>query len=144
LMGLILGYLSVVILVSVIVSGVAIPRFFRGQIAVNEASALNTLRSINFAASTYQVEHSTYPPTLQELEAASLFPLDNAVTSLGTQSGYRFTYKRSASGTGYALHADPISIATGKRHFYSDATGVIRFENNRRADSASATLSLLP
>src|SRR5262249_50661385 len=37
LMGLILGYLSVVILVSVIVSGVAIPRFFRGQIAVNEA-----------------------------------------------------------------------------------------------------------
>jgi hypothetical protein len=140
LAGLIMGYVSLALFPVVLFTGMAIPHLFRGQIAVNEASALNTLRSINYAATTYHVEHNAYPATLQELGSASLFPLDNAVTSLGTQSGYRFTYKPSSLGGGYVLHADPLSLATGKRHFYSDATGIIRFEIGRSAGSSSVSL----
>jgi type IV pilus assembly protein PilA len=142
--GLTMGYLSVLMLPIVILTWMAIPRVFHGQIATNEASALNTLRSINDAATTYRVEHNAYPPNLQELGSASLFPLDNAVTAAGMQNGYRFTYKANASGAGYVLRADPVSLATGQRHFYSDASGVIRFENDRPAGSASASLNLQP
>jgi hypothetical protein len=140
LAGLIMGYLSLALFPVVFFTGIAIPHLFRGQIAVNEASALNTLRSINYAATTYHVEHNAYPATLQELGSASLFPLDSAVTSLGTQSGYRFTYKPSSLGGGYVLRADPLSLTTGKRHFYSDATGIIRFEIDRAAGSSSVSL----
>jgi hypothetical protein len=138
--GLILGYTSLVLLPVVLFTGMAIPHLFRGRIAENEASALNTLRSINYAATTYRVEHNAYPPTLQELGSASLFPLDAAVISFGTQSGYRFTYKPSSLGSGYILRADPVSLTTGQRHFYSDASGIIRFENGRPAGSQSLSV----
>jgi type IV pilus assembly protein PilA len=144
LAGLIMGYVSLALLPVVLFTGIAIPRLFRGQIAANEASAVNTLRSINYAATTYRTEHNAYPATLQELGAASLFPLDNAVTSFGTQSGYRFTYKPSASGGGYVLRADPISLATGQSHFFSDASGVIRSEKDHQAGSGSASVNLQP
>jgi len=144
LAGLLMGYVSLALLPLVLFTGMAIPRVFRGQIALNEAAAVNTLRSINYAATTYRTEHNTYPATLQELGAASLFPLDAAVTSFGTQSGYRFTYKTSSSGGGYVLRADPISLAAGQRHFYSDSSGVIRFEKDRPAGSGSASLELQP
>jgi hypothetical protein len=140
LAGLIMGYASLALLPVLLSTLMAIPHLFRGRIAENETSALNTLRSINYAATTYHVEHNTYPPTLQELGSASLFPLDNAVTSFGTQGGYRFTYKPSSSGSGYILRADPLSLTTGQRHFYSDATGIIRFENSRPAGSASLSV----
>src|SRR5262249_26815510 len=140
LAGMIMGYMSLALLPVVLFTGMAVPRVFRGQIAVNEAAALNTLRSINYAATTYHTEHNAYPSTLQELGAASLFPLDSAVTSFGTQSGYRFTYKTNSTGGGYVLRADPISLASGQRHFYSDASGVIRFEKNSPASSGSASL----
>jgi hypothetical protein len=138
--GLIMGYASLALLPILLSTLMAIPHLFRGRIAENETSALNTLRSINYAATTYHVEHNIYPPTLQELGSASLFPLDNAVTSFGTQGGYRFTYKPSSSGSGYVLRADPLSLTTGQRHFYSDATGIIRFENGRAAGSASLSI----
>jgi hypothetical protein len=142
--GLSMGYVSLALVPVVIFVWMAIPRVFRGQIATNEASALSTLRSINYAATTYHVEHNTYPATLQELGAASLFPLENAVTLVGTQNGYRFSYRPSSSGIGYVLRADPISLAVGQRHFYSDASGVIRVENDRPAGSGSASLDLQP
>jgi competence protein ComGC len=142
--GLTMGYLSVLMLPIVIFTWMAIPRMFHGQIATNEASALNTLRSINEDAANYRVEHNAYPPNLQELGSASLFPLDNAVTISGLQNGYRFTYRPNSSGAGYVLRADPISLATGQRHFYSDGSGVIRFENDRPAGSASSSLTLQP
>jgi hypothetical protein len=141
LAGLSMGYISVALLPVVLFTGMAIPRLFRGQIAANEASALETLRSINYAATTYRVEHNAYPATLQELGAASLFPLDNAVVSAGTLGGYRFTYKPSSSGSGYVLRADPVSLTTGQRHFYSDGSGVIRFESDRPAGAGSASLN---
>jgi len=141
LAGLIMGYVSVVLLPLLLLTVTAIPHVFGGRIAANEARALNTLRSINYAATTYHVEHNTYPPNLQELGSASLFPLDNEVTSFGTQSGYRFTYKPSSLGSGYVLRADPMSLTTGQRHFYSDASGIIRFENGKPAGSASLDIA---
>lgn len=139
-----MGYISLALLPVVLFTGMAIPRLFRNQIASNEASALNTLRSINYAATTYHVEHNVYPATLQELGTASLFPLDNAVTAGGTQNGYRFTYKPNAVGGGYVLRADPVSMAAGQRHFYSDSTGIIRYENDRPAGSGSASMGFQP
>jgi type IV pilus assembly protein PilA len=138
--GLVMGYISLALLpIMMAIFAIAIPNLFRATIASNEASALNTLRSINFAAASYQVEHAEYPASLQELSAASLFPLDSEVAALGIHNGYVFTFKRTPTANGYVIHADPLSMVSGQRHFYSDATGTIRYQREGPADARSQT-----
>jgi hypothetical protein len=54
----------------------------------------------------------------------------DSVLSSGTKAGYTFALS-GTSGTPvtvYVAKADPVTPGTsGQRHFYSDATGVIRF-----------------
>jgi hypothetical protein len=137
LAGLVLGYVSLAALPVVVVIYRAIPRVYRARIAGNQTSALNTLRTINTAAATYQVENKLYPESLETLGQASLTPLDAGLTSSGIQDGYRFTYKPSTSRNSYILRADPVSLVNGELHFYSDATGVVRSEKDRPADARS-------
>lgn len=138
LAGLITGYISLFLLP--LVAGivfVAVPTVFRTKIVSNEATALATLKTIHVSAASYQVEHDQYPASLQELGAESLVPLDNQLASTGVQSGYQFAYRPTASQKGYVIHADPIFIHTGQRHFFMDETGVIRFANDRPASAGS-------
>src|SRR5262245_15554898 len=55
LAGLILGYISLAALPALVVTYRAIPKVYRVRIAGNQTSAVNTLRTINTAAATYQV-----------------------------------------------------------------------------------------
>lgn len=143
--GLIMGYISVFLIpVLLMITWVAIPNIFRARIVSNEASALKTLGTINVAAASYQVEHDEYPPSLQELSSAGLVPLDSELASLGRNSGYQFTYVRSPGVKGYVIHADPLFLHTGEKHFYSDASGVIRYEKDRPAGPSSEPLSAEP
>ena len=145
LAGLIMGYISVFLIpVLLMITWVAIPNIFRARIVSNEASALKTLSTINVAAASYQVEHDEYPPNLRELSSAGLVPLDGELASLGRTSGYQFTFVRTPGAKGYVIHADPLFLHTGEKHFYSDASGVIRYEKDRPAGPASEPLSTEP
>ena len=127
--GLIMGYISLFLLpVFASVVYVAVPNLFRSKIVSNEASVVETLKTIHVAAASYQVEHDAYPASLQELSSEGLVALDSQLASAGVQSGYQFAYKPTPSQKGYAIHADPVFIHTGQRHFYMDASGVIRYE----------------
>ena len=140
--GLIMGYLSLFLLVVFLMIGyVAVPNIFRSRISTNEAAAVETLKTIHVAAAGYQVEHDAYPASLQELSSEGLVALDSQLTSTGTQSGYKFAYKASAAQKGYVIHADPVFIHTGERHFYMDASGVIRYETGQQAGPKSQSLS---
>jgi len=136
--GLITGYISVFLLpVLFSVVHVLVPNMFSFDIDSNEASALKTLSAINAAAASYKMEHEVYPASLQDLSEESLVPLDSQLARTGRQSGYTFTYAATASQQGFAIHADPVFIHTGQRHFYMDGSGIVRFEVGKRANGGS-------
>ena len=143
--GLIMGYISVFLIpVLLMLVGVAIPNYFRASIVSNEASALKTLSTISGAADSYKYQHDEYPPSLKELSESGLKPLDSELTSLGRKDGYQFSYIRSPGQKGYVIHADPVFLNTGERHFYCDASGVIRYQKDHAANAGSEPLSVEP
>jgi prepilin-type N-terminal cleavage/methylation domain-containing protein len=141
--------LLIVVAIILIIAAIAIPNLLRSRIAANEASAVGSLRTINTAEVTYA---STYPATgfatsLAILggtgtssSSAGALLLDNVLgaaspggssaSAMNPKSGYNFYV--IASGTApvatYTSNANPITLdQTGKRYFYSDASGVIRY-----------------
>jgi type IV pilus assembly protein PilA len=144
--------LLIVVAIIMIIASIAIPNMLRARIAANESSAVTSLRYINTAEVTYI---STYPSAGYAVDLATLGPgtslgitagpanallLDNVLgasspggASLGNanqKSGYKF-YISSGSATPattFSANADPISPdQTGKRYFFDDISGVIRF-----------------
>jgi competence protein ComGC len=143
--GLIMGYISVFLVpVLLMIVSLAIPNYFRASIVSNEANALKTVTMINTAVASYKYEHKEFPASLQELSNSALVPLDAELSSLGQKNGYQFTYDRSPGQRGYMLYADPLFLHTGQRHFYSDASGVIRYEKDHAATPASQPLTSEP
>jgi prepilin-type N-terminal cleavage/methylation domain-containing protein len=150
--------LLIVVAIILVIAAIAIPNLLRSRIAANEASAVGSLRTINTAEVTYQ---STYPTFGYAGGLKYLGPGTGATCSadqntaclldsvLGCptaaaggacpKSGYNFvvnTNTWAAPVATYYSNADPISADTGTRHFYSDHSGVIRYNG-----SAIATLS---
>jgi prepilin-type N-terminal cleavage/methylation domain-containing protein len=143
--------LLIVVAIILIIAAIAIPNLLRSRIAANEASAVGSIRTINTAQVTYS---STYPDcgftTLGNLGgsggSASGAGLIDSVLASGTKSGYSFNASASGGsgtcGSGstpntlYTLKGDPMTPQTGQRHFFSDQSGVIRY-NTSVAASAS-------
>ncbi|MDR3763977.1 MAG: prepilin-type N-terminal cleavage/methylation domain-containing protein, partial [Acidobacteriota bacterium] len=147
--------LLIVVAIILIIAAIAIPNLLRSRIAANEASAVGSLRTINTAEVTFA---SAYPNTGFATNLASLgsgtsgtstaasstsaLLLDNVLGCTSTtscnKSGYTFAI---SAGTGtpistYAVTAAPVTVGqTGQRYFFTDASGVIRF--NASASAAS-------
>ncbi len=149
--------LLIVVAIILIIAAIAIPNLLRSRIAANEASAVQSMRAINTAQSTY---YSTYgigyapladlggpnpcpnPPT-----ANSACILDSFLSQPPFQkSGYAFSVPApGAMGTvanpniTFRSSADPVVAGqTGVRHFYSDDSNVIRFNATAPATSNDA------
>ena len=126
--------LLIVVAIILIIAAIAIPNLLRSRIAANEASAVGSIRTINTSEVTYA---STYPQigfnTLDMLGgaggSATGAGLVDSVLASGTKSGYVFTVTTGSTtpSTTYDVHGDPQNSQTGQRHFYSDQSGVIRF-----------------
>jgi type IV pilus assembly protein PilA len=132
--------LLIVVAIILIIAAIAIPNLLRSRIAANESSAVGSMRSINTAQVTYA---STYPDTGFGANLTVLGPpasgsqvtstaaglVDN-VLGCASQPCSKSGYKFSVSGTtsAYNTGGDPITPGqTGQRYFYSDASGVIRY-----------------
>ncbi len=133
--------LLIVVAIILIIAGIAIPSFLRSKIAANEAAAIENTRTITTSNVIYSTTYGIgYAANLAKMATPPVGPvnanaaglLDNILVA-GTKSGYVYTYVAgpvSAGGTidAYTLKADPVaSNITGTRHFFVDATGVIRF-----------------
>jgi prepilin-type N-terminal cleavage/methylation domain-containing protein len=157
--------LLIVVAIILIIAAIAIPNLLRSRIAANEASAVGSIRTVNTAEVTYA---STYPslgfaPDLKTLgpgatagnttaSSANAVLLDGVLgcstgtSAVGcTKSGYSFFVTGSAAVNGvvntYASTANPITVdQTGKRFFYSDASGVIRYNATATAASTDSPL----
>jgi type IV pilus assembly protein PilA len=153
--------LLIVVAIILIIAAIAIPNLLRSRIAANEASAVGSIRTINTAEVTYA---SSYPDcgftTLANLGGAGGTStgagLIDAVLAAGTKSGYSFAATASAGNPGtcggstpstgtpytsYTVVGAPISVGqTGQRYFYSDQSGVIRYDPLAAATAASNPL----
>ncbi len=144
--------LLIVVAIILIIAAIAIPNLLRSRIAANEASAVGSLRTINTAEVTYA---STYPDagfaqTLTALgpvtgtgptsAAAGLLDSVLGCTGGGTcnKSGYTFNVSGVSNGSYYLATGVPQNIGqTGQRAFFTDASGVIRYNNTGTSPTAT-------
>ena len=135
--------LLIVVAIILIIAAIAIPNLLRSRIAANEASAVGSIRTINTSEVTYA---STYPNVgfalLDSLGGAGGTStgagLIDSVLASGQKSGYSFAITTGgASGSGpattYTVVGDPQNSQTGQRHFFSDQSGVIRYNTSQAA-----------
>jgi len=147
--------LLIVVAIILIIAAIAIPNLLRSRIAANEASAVGSVRTINTSEVTYASTYSDigYSSSLAALgpgtstctsavtsTAACLIDsvLSGATVSSSPKSGFFFTYT-DTTGTPsiiYTLAADPaVRGQTGQRSFFSDQSGVIRFNASAAASA---------
>jgi type IV pilus assembly protein PilA len=164
--GLVLGYAGVSFIPVLIIAAIAIPNLLRAKMAANESSAVGSLRAIETAAYSYQATYSNgYPPRLEDLDGmrGSGASCDHAhliisMLASGQMSGYIFSYVPTTTNgeqpalspeaqrlgctapgaAGFEVHADPMTRGTtGQRSFYTDQTGVIRYNMEAPATTDS-------
>jgi prepilin-type N-terminal cleavage/methylation domain-containing protein len=135
--------LLIVTVIILVIAAVAIPNLLRSRMSANEASAVASMRTIITAqivySTTYTVGFSADLNSLADggapanciapaVPKASSACLIDAPLGSGTKNGYLFTYAAGggATNTTYTLNADPVSSGSGTRHFYTDASDVLR------------------
>ena len=130
--------LLIVLTIIGILAVLAIPNLVSTKAAANEASAISSVRTITTAQITYfsTIGNGQFAADLVTL--ADLNLIDPALGG-GVKNGFNFT--TVGNGTdGFSVNADPSSTNTGRRHFYSDQTGVTRAALDGPADSSSDPL----
>jgi type IV pilus assembly protein PilA len=142
--------LLIVVAIILIIAAIAIPNLLRSRMAANEASAVGSIRSVNTAAVTYSSTYPSvgYPSSLTVLGPATAATsatadLLDSVLAAGTKSGYVFVLTPGSGTplTGYSVTGDAVAQNTsGTRGFYSDQSGVIRYNATNGATSASSPL----
>ncbi len=140
--------LLIVVAIILIIAAIAIPNLLRSKMSANEASAVGSLRSINTACVSYSTTYGIgFPGTLAMLGPAasatsSTADLIDSVLAGGTKSGYIFTYVVGGTGnTTYTNNANPVTTGTtGQRGFFTNESGVIRFDPVGPATVASNPL----
>jgi prepilin-type N-terminal cleavage/methylation domain-containing protein len=140
--------LLIVVAIILIIAAIAIPNLLRARIASNEASATNSIRTINTAEFAYNAAYPNFgfaaslgnlggaAPCTPTAAAACL--LDNvlATATLGSngKSGYVFAATGIPPTVGtivrsYVSGASPVNYnISGVRNFCSSEDGVIRFD----------------
>lgn len=138
--GFTLVELLIVIVVIAILASLSLPNMIQSRMAANETSAIGSLRVIAKSMEIYHVKGmggaTSYPANYRDLGTMTAPELDSLLTT-GEKSGYVFSGGGNAAN--YAITAVPIRYGTsGRRSFFIDATGVLRFSENNGA-AATAT-----
>ncbi len=166
--GLVLGYAGISVIPIMLIAAIAIPNLLHAKIAANEVSAIGSMRTIITAETTFNDSYANgFAPSLETLGGAGggqdtcdrAGLIDNVLAS-GQKNGYRFRYvptgqpvfregakERGCTRAGtetFEIYADPITReTTGRRSFFADQTGGIRYSTEGPANAASPMLRRL-
>jgi type IV pilus assembly protein PilA len=155
--------LLIVVAIILIIAAIAIPNLLRARMAANESSAAGSLRSINTANATFQTTYGhSFAPSLVALGGPTLGPgitppctnanlIDDVLGSANpVKSGYQFAYTPGAADTSdttcnsvttYSVTGVPVTEnGTGIRSFYTDQTGVIRYNPTGAVPNEASTV----
>lgn len=139
--------LLIVVAIILIIAAIAIPNLLRSKMAANESSAVGSLRTMNTSSVAFSTTYGNYPTKLSDLgpstaptsTAADL--IDSALVT-GSKSGYTFTFSAGTPYQQYSIVASPTTPGvTGQRYFYTDQSGVIRYNLSATASSADSPIS---
>jgi type IV pilus assembly protein PilA len=140
--------LLIVVAIILIIAAIAIPNLIKSKMAANEASAVGSVRTIN----TSEVAYATGCPAtgfaanLSQLGPSGDCPpavgLIDVTLAGGVKSGYSFAISNTSGTpiTVYNVNADPSSTSSGTRHFFSDQSGVIRYNLSSAASTSDLPL----
>lgn len=132
--------LLIVVAIILIIAAIAIPNMLRARIAANEASAVNSIRTISTAETTYAQTYPTVGYTCSLVDLGPPAPgtgynpngagiLDD-VLATGQKAGYSFELQSctGAPKSTYTSTGFPLNLGgTGTRAFCSSTPGVIQF-----------------
>ena len=139
--------LLIVVAIILIIAAIALPNLMAGRMAANEASAVESLRTIATAETTYSTTFPAvgYSSTLLQLSGSEVpgciaIPaqaclIDSTLAS-GVKSGYQITWHGDGltPSAYYSINADPLARgSSGRRSFYTDYPGVIRYNDTAPA-----------
>ncbi|HXY13973.1 MAG TPA: prepilin-type N-terminal cleavage/methylation domain-containing protein [Terriglobales bacterium] len=153
--------LLIVVAIILVIAAIAIPNLLRSKIAANESSAVQSLRTISSAQTSYSSTYPTvgYASTLAALGPASSagcaatptstnaclldWVLSNAIPGNAPKSGYYFTNPVVTTAGGinvtYEIDATPALVnESGVRGFCASTDAVIRFENPAAVQGSDA------
>lgn len=146
--------LLIVVAIILIIAAIALPNLMVARMSANEASGVQSIRTIQSAETAYA---TTYPAlgfsvTLVQLggasnSACSASPaqacLIDDVLASGTKSGYIFTWVGDGltPSVSYDINADPVVRgSSGRRSFFSNYPGVIRYNDAAPASITDPTI----
>jgi len=117
--------LLVVVIIIAIIAAIAIPNLLASRRAANEASAINSLRTIHSAQATYQA--STGGSVNYATDLTGLAGLVDSILSGGaTPSKSGYTFGMNGAANIYCSTAAPTDPGTsGVRYFSGNQEGVI-------------------
>jgi prepilin-type N-terminal cleavage/methylation domain-containing protein len=142
--------LLIVVAIILIIAAIALPNLMVARMSANEASAVQSLRTIQSAETAYA---TTFPAvgfsaTLADLSGGTgagctATPaqacLIDAILASGNKSGYVISWTGDGltPSVSYTVNADPsVRGSSGRRSFFSNYPGVIRYN-----DAAPATVN---
>jgi prepilin-type N-terminal cleavage/methylation domain-containing protein len=146
--------LLIVVAIILIIAAIAVPNLMAARMAAHESSAVGSLRTYHTAMIDYSMQcpELGYPADLTALgpgagDCTALNAVDSILggSTTPTKTGYAFTYVAINTGgptnDRYTLNADPATPgSTGKRAFFTDETGVIRYSQTGAAGPSDAAL----
>lgn len=135
--------LMIVVSIIAIIAAISIPSLLRSRIHANEASAVENLRTLQSAETSYFASKKTFG----DFAALTADPAGggprhlNGNWSQGVEkSGYLFELESATEGD-FVCFADPVSLnVTGTRYFRLDSSGIIRWDNAQRPTATSAAI----
>ena len=130
--------LLIVVAIIGIIAAIAVPNLLQSKAAANEASAISAVRNIVTSHITYSatVGSGSYAADLSVLMASKLI---DEVLGGGTKDGYSFASVGTQNT--FTINAAPVSAGTtGTRYFFSNESGVIRYNTAGTAGTANSPL----
>jgi len=113
---------------------------------MTEDTPANNIRGLLFSVVAYETEYNALPPSLSSLGPPSTGKeanrdaynqIDSRLAS-GSKNGYVYHYVPNPQSKSFFITADPSGkSSTSPLHYFSDQTGVIRFESGKAAAGSS-------
>lgn len=129
--------LMIVVAIIAIIAAIAIPNLLRSRLQSNESSAIGNLRTVIGAQVAYNAANNAYTTAFADLTGATPSYLDGDWGA--TKSGYNFVLGGTTANFSANANAAEYGV-TGNRGFFTDASGVIRYNAGADADATGTPI----
>jgi type IV pilus assembly protein PilA len=130
--------LMIVVAIIAIIMAIAIPNLLRSRVQSNQSAAIQNLRTIVSAQTTYQATNYTFATSFADLTGSTPAFLDGDWDP--AHGGYLFVL--AGDGDSFTVNANAKAYGTTGNHgYFTDTTGVIRFSMMSDSDASGTPIS---